>query len=118
MTHTVDAGNTTPTPVINSPSSTFGFSAGTQITLTGSATDREEGTLSGGRLIWEVVYQHGGAVTTLLHAATGSAPKLTIPQPADIGSAATSAISISLTATDGQACTKRSPGRSSRNSFA
>jgi PKD repeat protein len=101
VTHTVDAGNTTPTPVITSPSSAFGFSAGTQITLSGTATDREEGTLSGSHLTWEVVYQHGGVATTLLHAATGSAPKLTIPQPANIATAATSVIVISLTATDG-----------------
>ena len=100
VTHTVDAGNSAPTPSISSPSSSFLFSKGTQITLTGSASDREEGTLSSTHLSWDVVYNHGGVATTLLHA-SGNNLNVTAPQPVDIVSASGSTITISLTATDG-----------------
>jgi PKD repeat protein len=47
-----------PTVTITSPSSGSLFQAGQTITLTGSATDPHDGTLSGSSLNWVVVFHH------------------------------------------------------------
>ena len=106
VTHTVDVGNTAPSPTISAPSSSLLFSTGTQLTLTGSATDAQDGALSSSSLAWDVVYNHAGAVTTLLHAGKGNNLLITVPHPVDVGSAAGSTITISLTATDSRGIQK------------
>ncbi|MBN9015465.1 MAG: DNRLRE domain-containing protein [Rhizobiales bacterium] len=100
VTHTVDAGNTPPKANMTSPSSSLLFSAGTVLALRGTAADAEQGTLPTTSLTWDVVYNHGGAATQLLTSTTGNNLSVTVPQPADIGSAASSTIVITLTATD------------------
>lgn len=98
--HSVDAGNTAPWPTISSPSSTLLFSTGAQLTLNGRASDPQEGALGASSLTWEVRYNHGGLSTSLLAPTKGNNVKVTVPQPADIASAVSSTIAISLTATD------------------
>jgi PKD repeat protein len=100
VTHTVDAGNTPPKPNMTSPSKSLLFSTGTVLALRGTATDVEQGTLAASSLTWDVVYNHGGTATRLLGPTTGNNLAVTVPQPVDLASAATSTITISLTATD------------------
>ena len=47
-----------PVPVISQPSATLKFKVGDPITYAGSATDPEDGTLSGTNLSWSIVLQH------------------------------------------------------------
>jgi hypothetical protein len=54
----IDAGNNAPTPVINSPAASKLFRVGETITLTGSATDPEDGVLPASALTWEVTRHH------------------------------------------------------------
>src|SRR4051794_13939772 len=54
----IDSGNEAPTPVIESPSEGLLFSVGQQITLSGSATDPEDGQLAGSSFSWEVLQHH------------------------------------------------------------
>ena len=56
----IDAGNEAPTPVIESPSEDLLFRVGQQITLSGSATDPEDGQLPKESLEWEVLQHHNG----------------------------------------------------------
>src|SRR5215217_293829 len=57
-TLTIDAGNSAPQPAITSPTAGAQFSVGQQVTLQGSATDDEEGTLPVTSLKWTVILHH------------------------------------------------------------
>ena len=61
MTITVDAANSPPQPVIDSPDSCAApgcWAVGDHIGFTGHATDAEDGNLTGDDLAWEVVMEH------------------------------------------------------------
>ncbi len=105
----IDAGNEAPTPVIESPSADLLFSVGQQITLSGSATDPEDGQLAGSSFSWEVL-QHHTAPNHHTHpyfSQTGN--NLTISAPPPEGLDATGAgnyLEVRLTATDSNGLSK------------
>jgi glucose/arabinose dehydrogenase/PKD repeat protein len=55
---TVTAGNTAPTPVIDSPASSFAWRVGSTISFAGHATDAQDGTLPATALTWSLVLHH------------------------------------------------------------
>jgi glucose/arabinose dehydrogenase/PKD repeat protein len=104
------AGNTAPTPVIESPSADMLFSVGQQITLRGSATDREDGQLPDGSLEWEVL-QHHTAPNPHMHPFLPPTPgnnlTITAPMPEDLSSTgAGNYLEVRLTATDSKGLSK------------
>jgi len=50
--------NQPPVPTIVTPASGALYTAGTTLTYSGSATDPEDGTLTGPRFTWEIVFHH------------------------------------------------------------
>src|SRR6185436_18154940 len=55
---TITAGNTRPTATITTPLSTTTWHAGSVIAFSGSATDPQQGTLTGSALTWTLVLHH------------------------------------------------------------
>jgi glucose/arabinose dehydrogenase len=55
---TVDASNTPPVPVIDTPSAALTWAVGDTINFTGHATDAEDTTVAASGLAWEVVLLH------------------------------------------------------------
>jgi glucose/arabinose dehydrogenase/PKD repeat protein len=106
----IDVDNTPPTPVIESPDQALRFRVGQELTLEGTATDPEEGTLPDSALIWEVVRVHNEHTHPFLPQRQGSngAPdaQLVAPSPEDLVAAATSGLELRLTATDSQGGTR------------
>jgi glucose/arabinose dehydrogenase/Ca2+-binding RTX toxin-like protein len=97
----IDAGNEAPIPVIDSPSSNPPYWVGQQITLSGRATDPEDGQLPAGSLEWAVRKHHNGDHTHNI--LSGSGNNLTISAPPPEGPDSTGAgnyLEVSLTATD------------------
>ena len=94
-------GNTAPTPTIASPRSSDSFSVGQSITVRGSATDAEDGTLPGTSLRWTVQIRHNDHVHPYA-TGTGSSITVTMPAPEDLAVTKTSWLEISLVATDSQ----------------
>jgi glucose/arabinose dehydrogenase len=76
-------GNGQPEPTINSPAATKLFRVGEQITLQGSATDPQDGQLSGTALSWEVRQWHDGNHYHPFASGTGSNLTITTPGPED-----------------------------------
>jgi glucose/arabinose dehydrogenase len=58
VTITVGAGNTPPTPVIDTPSSSLTWAVGDTINFSGHATDAQDGTLPASNLRWELIIHH------------------------------------------------------------
>src|SRR6185436_1803054 len=99
-TSRIDSGNTAPTPTITSPSSTKTFAVGETITLHGSATDMQDGTLPNGALSWEVIKHHDTHVHPFLPPTTGNDIPIVGPDPEDFAATETTYLEIRLTATD------------------
>jgi glucose/arabinose dehydrogenase len=99
----IDAGNEAPTPVIESPSADLLFRVDQELTLSGSATDAEDGQLKEGSLEWEVL-QHHTAPNHHTHpyfSGTGNNLTITAPMPEDLDSTGPgNYLEIRLTATD------------------
>jgi len=97
----IDAGNEAPNLVISSPSADLLFQVGQQITLSGSATDPEDGQLPAGSLEWEVLRHHNGDHTHPVLSETGNNLTITAPQPEDLSATgAGNYLEVRLTATD------------------
>jgi glucose/arabinose dehydrogenase/PKD repeat protein len=96
----IDAGNRPPVPLISSPSTTKRFAVGETITLRGSATDPEDGTLSNSSLTWVVIKHHDTHVHPFLPATTGNDIPIVGPDPEDFAAINTTYLEIQLTATD------------------
>lgn len=103
----IDVGNSPPTPNIVTPTVSTLFWAGQVLTLTGSASDAQDGTLPNSALTWEAVLHHidevnpGNAHThPFLPPTTGNNVTLTAPLPEDFGATALSYLEVRLTATD------------------
>jgi PKD repeat protein len=60
ITITVGGGNTAPTPVIDTPTSSLTWAVGDTINFSGHATDAQDGTLPAPALSWQVILHHGG----------------------------------------------------------
>jgi len=95
----VSVGNSPPIPTITTPLSTTLFRVNQVVTLTGSATDPEQGTLPSSTLTWTVLLHHDEHVHPLL-LQSGNNITFSFPQPEDIPGAATSYVEIILEATD------------------
>ena len=96
----INAGNRAPAATITSPSPTSTFSVGQTITLTGSATDPDEGALPANRLSWRVILHHNSHTHPYLAPTTGNNVTFTAPAPEDLAATTTSYLEIELTATD------------------
>jgi hypothetical protein len=97
----IDVGNTAPVPVINTPTATQLFRVGEIITLSGVATDAQDGSLPNNRLTWEVFLHHNNDHThPYVPVTTGNNITFTAPAPEDLPAAAGSFLEIRLTATD------------------
>jgi glucose/arabinose dehydrogenase len=58
VTITVGAGNTPPTAVIDSPSSSLTWAVGDTINFSGHATDTQDGALPASALTWDLIIHH------------------------------------------------------------
>jgi glucose/arabinose dehydrogenase len=103
----IQPGNTPPTPTIQSPLTSTLFAVGQTMTLTGNATDAEDGGLPDSALTWEVLIHHidvmnpGNAHThTYVPLTVGNNLTFTAPAPEDLSATAFSYVEIRLTAAD------------------
>jgi glucose/arabinose dehydrogenase len=101
----IDSGNTAPTPVISSPSSMKTFAVGETVTLHGSATDTQDGTLPDSALSWEVVKHHNTHIHPFLPPTVGNDIPIVGPDPEDFAATDTTYLEIRLTATDSKGLT-------------
>jgi PKD repeat protein len=105
----IDAGNEAPNPLIGSPSADLLFRVGQQITLSGSATDPEDGQLAGSSFSWEVL-QHHTAPNHHTHpyfSGTGNNLTITAPMPEGlISTGAGNYLEVRLTTTDSKGLSK------------
>jgi len=106
VTKRIDAGNTPPEPSIDSPAPSFRFRVGQTITLTGSATDAEDGAEPGSRLSWTVIRHHATHTHPYFPPTTGASVAFTAPEPEDVAAAANSYLEVQLTATDSRGLSK------------
>jgi glucose/arabinose dehydrogenase len=95
----IASGNTPPSPVISSPATGATFAVGQTITLTGSATDAQDGTINPATFRWTVLRRHASH-THPWFSGTGNNLTLTAPAPEDLASTTNSYLEIYLTATD------------------
>ena len=84
----IGAGKEAPNAVIESPSANLLYRVGQQITLSGSATDPEDGRLPEGSLEWEVLKHHNGDHTHPVLSETGNNLTITAPMPEGLDSPA------------------------------
>jgi glucose/arabinose dehydrogenase len=98
----VDAGNTPPAPTISSPTASQRFAVGETITLRGSASDAQDGTLADTRLSWQVILHHDAHTHPYFGPVAGNAVTFQAPAPEDLAATSTSFLEIRLTATDSQ----------------
>jgi glucose/arabinose dehydrogenase/PKD repeat protein len=99
VTASISVGNTAPVPTIQSPAAGSTFAVGQTITLTGSATDAQDGTINPATLQWTVL-RHHMTHTHPWFSATGNNLTFTAPAPEDLAATTNSYLEIYLTATD------------------
>ena len=91
-------GATPPVPTISSPASTLQYKVGDTISFSGGATNRQDGTLSGSALSWQILIHHCPGGQCHLHyfqTFTGGSGSFVIPDHGD-----QSYFELQLTATD------------------
>jgi PKD repeat protein len=96
----IEAGNEPPAVTIASPTAGQRFAVGETITLSGSASDPEDGPLPPGALTWEVIRHHDTHTHPFFPRTTGDSLEMEGPPPEDITATATSYLEVILTATD------------------
>jgi glucose/arabinose dehydrogenase len=96
----VQPGNTPPVAAIQSPAPGATFAVGQTITLVGTGTDAQDGTLPASRLSWTVLLHHDTHVHPFFGPVAGNGLTFAAPAPEDLAAAATSYLEIQLTATD------------------
>jgi glucose/arabinose dehydrogenase len=105
ITITVGAGNTPPTPVIDTPASSLTWAVGDSIGFSGHATDAQDGNLPASALTWDLIIHHctTGCHTHLQETRTGvasgsfSAPDHDYPSYLEIRLTATDSGGLSAT---------------------
>ena len=107
----IQPGNVPPSATITSPAAGQTFRVGQTITLTGSATDPQEGTLPASALSWSVLLNHNGNHTHPWFSGTGNNLTFAAPAPEDLAATDGSFLEIHLTATDSGGL----PGTAQRN---
>jgi glucose/arabinose dehydrogenase len=100
VTLVVQPGNTPPAPSIQSPASGATFAVGQTVTLTGQATDAQDGTVPNSRLSWTILLHHDTHTHPFLGPVSGNNITFAGPAPEDLAAAANSYLEIQLTATD------------------
>lgn len=100
VTVRIDAGNFTPTPVIDSPPGSKLFRVGETITLVGHATDPEDGILPDSKLTWSVFLRHEDHYHPFLSPTSGNNIQFPAPAPEGLDATQTSSLLIMLTASD------------------
>ncbi len=101
VTTTISVGsNTPPTPTITAPLASKLYAVGETITLTGSATDAQDGTLPPSALSWRVILHHDTHTHPFFGPQTGNNVQFVTPPPEDTAAAGNSYLEIELTATD------------------
>jgi Ca2+-binding RTX toxin-like protein len=99
----IDAGNRAPAPTIASPSAGVLYRVGQQITLSGSATDPEDGALPASSFGWEVLKHHNGSHSHVVFEGSGNNLTFTAPPPEDISATgAGNYLEARFTATDSE----------------
>jgi glucose/arabinose dehydrogenase len=99
----IDAGNRAPNPAIGSPSADLLYRVGQQITLSGSASDPEDGALPASSRQWEVLRHHNGSHSHLVYEGTGNNLTFAAPPPEGLFSTgAYNYLEVRLTATDSE----------------
>ena len=96
----VQPGNTPPVATILSPAPAATFAVGQAVTLTGTGTDAQDGTLPASRLSWSVILHHDTHTHPFLGPVAGNDVVFTAPPPEDLLAAANSHLEVQLTATD------------------
>ncbi|MEA2564449.1 MAG: hypothetical protein QOH06_5953 [Acidobacteriota bacterium] len=96
----IQPGNSAPVAAIASPSAGQTFRVGQTVTLTGSATDSQDGTLPASSLSWTVFLNHNGNHTHPWFSGTGNNLTFTAPAPEDLDATDGSFLDVRLTATD------------------
>jgi glucose/arabinose dehydrogenase len=104
ITITVGGGNTPPTPVIDTPTSSRTWAVGEAIAFSGHATDAQDGSLPASALSWQVIIHHGDhthTVETRPGVASGSfnAPDHDYPSYLELRLTATDSGGLTATAT-------------------
>ena len=103
------SGNTPPSASITSPAAGTRFAVGQSVTVTGGATDAQDGTLGPDRLSWQILLHHvpttGGEHTHPIVSGTGASISFAYPAPEDLDAAARSYVEAVLTATDSAGAT-------------
>jgi hypothetical protein len=101
-------GDTPPDPTIKSPLAGTLFKVGQRITLRGSATDAQDGSLPNTELSWEVLRHHNNNHTHPWFSGTGNELRFTAPAPEDLLSTDPQGnyLEIRLTATDSRGLSK------------
>lgn len=99
-TVTVTAGGTAPVVTITSPPAGTRYAVGEELTLTGSATDTEDGRLPPAALEWTVTLHHDEHTHPLVGETAGETVTFRPPPPEDLAAVATSYLTVRLTATD------------------
>jgi glucose/arabinose dehydrogenase len=102
----IDAGNFPPNPVITTPTSTQQFSVGENLTLSGTASDPEDGSLGNLSLTWEVRQHHNTHFHPYLAPTVGNNLHIVGPEPENFNSTQDSYIEVRLTATDSKGLSK------------
>ncbi len=100
ITQQIQVGNTPPVATIVSPTAANRFFVGQTITLNGSGTDTQDGTLPAGSLSWTVRLHHNEHTHPLLGPVTGNNIQFTAPSPEDVPALDTSFVEIDLVVTD------------------
>ena len=93
-------GNTPPTPTMTSPASGATFAVNQTITLTGSATDAQDGTIPPSGLSWTVLRHHDQHAHPWFGPTTGNNLTFQAPAPEDLLATTNSFLEVILTATD------------------
>lgn len=106
-TVTIVPGNHAPTPVINSPAAGSVFSVGQTLTLSGSASDVEDGTYPGSALTWRVWLHHRDHDHPYYGPASGNSLTITGPAPETLEAATNSYVLIELSVTDSDGITTK-----------
>jgi len=100
VTLAINAGNSPPVPSIQAPTTSVRYRVGQNITLTGQASDPDQGTLPDNALSWTVILHHNTHTHPFLGPVSGNNIDFTTPPPEDLDATATSFLEIRLTATD------------------
>ena len=95
----IEVGNR-PSATITAPPPSDRFAVGQQITLSGSATDAEDGPLPDSALSWEALLHHDQHTHPFLAPTSGNNLTISYPQPEGFEATASSYVEVRLTATD------------------